>query len=102
MTASENHVSSVYPVVVECGWNEMPCSTRHGGRGSYSSATLLNRLETRDRRRETRCIEMMLKTVTCEVELSTVNVQLLDGQFNMDVSAAKVNKTELLYVGDPH
>ena len=103
LTASENHVSSVYPVVVvNVGGTKCRALLDTGAGSSYASATLLNRLRTRDSRRETRRIEMMLKTVTREVELSTVNVQSLDGKFNMDVSVTKVDKPELLHVDNPH
>ena len=103
MTASENHVSSVYPVVVvNIGGTKCRALLDTGAGSSYASATLLNLLQTRDCRQETRRIEMMLKTVTRKVELSTINVQSLDGEFNMDVSVTKVVKSELLHVDNPH
>ena len=93
----------MYPVVVvNVGGTKCRALLDSGAGSSYASATLLNRLRTRDSRRETRRIEMMLKTVTREVELSTVNVQFLDGKFNMDVSGTKVDKPELLHVDNPH
>ena len=103
MTASENHVSSVYPVVVvNIGGTKCRALLDTGAGSSHASVTLLNLLQTRDCRQETRRIEMMLKTVTDKVELSTINVQSLDGEFNMDVSVTKVDKFEILHVDNPH
>ena len=103
MTAAENHVPMVYPVVVvNVGGTKYRALLDTGAGSSYASATLLNRLETRNHRRETRRIEMMLGAVTRDMELSTINVQSLDSQFDMDVSVTKVDKPELLHVDNPN
>ena len=103
MTAAENHVPMVYPVVVvNVGGTKCRALLDTGAGSSYASATLLNRLETRNHRRETRRIEMMLGAVTRDMELSTINVQSLDSQFDMDVSVTKVDKPELLHVDNPN
>jgi hypothetical protein len=45
---------------------------------------------------------MMLGSVTKEMELSTVCVEAVNGEFAMDVSVTKVDKGELLYVDNPN
>ena len=44
---------------------------------------------------------MMLGTTTREVELSTIQVAGLSGDFSMSVEVTKVNKSELLYLDNP-
>jgi hypothetical protein len=72
----------------------MLCATRHRSwkfiRFSYSVIV-----------DETPQIEMMLGTVTREMELSTINIESLSGEFNIDLSITKVAKSELLHVDNP-
>ena len=72
-----------------------------GAGSSYASAALLNRLSHRERRKEVRHVEMMLGTVTREMEISTINVEALDEKFEMKVNVTKVDKNELLNVDNP-
>ena len=44
---------------------------------------------------------MMPGTTTREVELSTIQVAGLSGDFSMPVEVTKVNKSELLYLDNP-
>ena len=46
-------------------------------------------------------MEMMLGTVTREMEISTIKVKALDGKFEMKVDVTKVDKHELLNVDNP-
>ena len=103
MNAAENNVPIVYPVVVVNVGGTKCCTLLHTWAGSpYASAMLLNRLETGNHQREMRHIEMMLGAVTPDMELSTINVQSLDSQFDMDVRVTKVDKPELLHVNNPN
>ena len=52
-------------------------------------------------KKEIRKIDMMLGTTTREVELSTIQVAGLAGEFSMPVEVTKVNKSELLYLDNP-
>ena len=72
-----------------------------GAGSSHASAALLNRLSHREHRKEVRHVEMMLGTVTREMEISTINVEALDGKFEMKVNVTKVDKNELLKVDNP-
>ena len=58
----------------------------------------MNRLSHWERRKEVRHVEMMLGTVTREMEISTINVEALDGKSEMKVNVTKVDKNELLNV----
>jgi hypothetical protein len=62
----------------------------------------LDLLPKRTRKKEVRRVEMMLGSVTKEMELSTVCVEAVNGEFAMDVSVTKVDKGELLYVDNPN
>ena len=47
-------------------------------------------------------MEMMLGAVTREMELSTINVQSVESDFNINVSVTKVEKPQLLQVDNPN
>jgi hypothetical protein len=75
----------VYPVVVvsvegiKC---RAPLNTGSGN--SYASAALLmDLLPKRTRKKEVRRVKMMLGSVTKEMELSTVCVEAVNGEFEM-------------------
>ena len=103
MTAAENNVPSVYPVVI-VNVEGVKCRALldTGAGSSYASAALLNCLKRRDCHRETRRVEMMLGAVTREMELSTINVQSVESDFNINVSVTKVEKPQLLQVDNPN
>jgi hypothetical protein len=103
MTAAENHVPSVYPVVI-VNVEGVKCRALlvTGAGSSYTSAALLNCLKRRDCHRETRRVEMMLGAVTREMELSTINVQSVESDFNINVNVTKVEKPQLLQVDNPN
>ena len=73
-----------------------------GAGNSYASAALLGLLPKRSRKKEVRRVEMMLGSVTKEMELSTLRVEAVNGEFAMDVSVTKVDKGELLFVDNPN
>ena len=86
----------VYPVVVVNVEGEKCRALLDTGAGSsYASAVVLNRLSHREHRKEVRHVEMMLGTVTREMEISTINVEALDRKFEMKVNVTKVDKNEL-------
>jgi hypothetical protein len=104
LTATESSdIPLAYPVVV-VNVEGVKCRALldTGAGSSYASAALLNRLTNRKRHIEIRRVEMMLGAVTREMELSTVNVEALDGKFKLNVSVTKVDKSELLNVDNTH
>ena len=56
-----------------------------GSGNSYALAALIDLLPKRGIRKEVRHVEMMLGSVTKEMELSTVHVEDVNGEFGMDV-----------------
>ena len=72
-----------------------------GAGSSYASAALLDRISNRRCKKEVRKIEMMLGATTREVELSTIEIKGISGDFSMSVEVTKVNKSELLYIDNP-
>ena len=72
-----------------------------GAGSSYASAALLDRISNRRCKKEVRKIEMMFGATTREVELSTIEIKEISGDFSMPVEVTKVNKSELLYIDNP-
>ena len=83
----------MYPVVV-VNVEGIKCRALLGtGAGnSHASAALLDLLAKRSRKKEVRRLEMMLGSVTKKMELSTVRVEAVNGEFAMDLSVTKVDK----------
>jgi hypothetical protein len=100
-TTESSDIPLAYPVVV-VNVEGVKCRALldTGAGSSYASAAILNRLTNRKRHKEIRRVEMMLGAVTREMELSTVNVEALDGKCKLNVT--KVDKSELLNVDNPH
>ena len=93
----------VYPaVVVSVEGVKCRALLDTGSGNSYALAALIDLLPKRSSRKEVRHVEMMLSSVTKEMELSTVRVEDVSGEFSMDVCVAKVDKGELLFVDNPH
>ena len=63
---------------------------------SYASATLLDRIDVRPGRHQVRKIEMMLGVATREVELTSVSVSNLAGNFQLAAEVTRVDKAALL------
>ena len=93
----------VYPlVVVSVEGVKCRALLDTGSGNSYASAALMGLLPKRGIRKEVRHVEMMLGSVTKEMELSNVRVEDVNGNFAMDVCVTKVEKGELLFVDNPH
>ena len=93
----------VYPVVVvDIEGIKCRALLDTGAGNSYASAALLDLLPKRSRKKEVRRVEMMLGSVTREMEQSTVRVKATNGEFAMDVNVTKVDKGELLFVDNPN
>ncbi len=93
----------VYPVaVVNVEGIKCRALLDTGAGNLYVSAALLDLLPRRSRKKKVRRVEMMLVLVTKEMELSTVHVEAVNGEFAMDGSVTKVVKGELLFVDNPN
>ena len=72
-----------------------------GAGNSYASGTLLDRIDVRPGRRQVRKIEMILGVATREVELTSVSVSNLAGNFQLAVQVTRVDKAALLELENP-
>ena len=97
MTAKNaGNTAVIYPVVVvevEGVMCRALLDTRAGS--SYVSAVLLDWLPKRGKRNETRWIEMMLAVTTKQVEISSVNIKAVEGEFSVKVDIMQVDKAQL-------
>ena len=92
----------VYPVVVvDVEGVKCRALLDTGAGSSYASATLLDRIGVRPGRRQVRKIEMMLGVATREVELTSVSVSNLAGNFQLGVEVTRVDKAALLELENP-
>ena len=74
----------------------------HTGAGSsYTSATLLDRIDVRPGRRQVRKMEIRLGVATREVELTSVSVSNLASKFQLAVEVTRVDKAALLELENP-
>ena len=87
----------VYPVVLV---NVNGIKTRAlldtRARSSYVSAKLINALHMKPAETQTKQIEMMLSSMTTNMEIYNVNVTPINGDFKMSVTMSKVAKPELM------
>ena len=72
-----------------------------GAGSSYASGTLLDRIDVRPGRRQVRKIEMILGVATREVELTSVSVSNLAGNFQLAVEVTRADKAALLELENP-
>ena len=101
-TTTESKGPVVYPVVlVEVEGVSCRALLDTGAGSSYASAALLNKLPKRNHREEVRRVDMMLGSVTRRMEVSSINVKAVEGNFNIDVEVTKVEKGDLLLIDNP-
>ena len=72
-----------------------------GAGSSYASATLLDRIDVGPCRSQVRKIEMILGLATREVELTSVSVSNLAGNFQLAVKVTRADKAALLELENP-
>ena len=101
MTAtSVGKTAVIYPVVVvKVQGVKCHALLDTGAGSSYASAALLDLLQIRPHQREVRQIEMMLRTVSKQVEVFKVQVSSTTGDFSTEVT--KVDKQQLLSLENP-
>ena len=93
----------IYPVVV-VKVNDVLCRSLldTGAGSSYISAKLVDLLKIKAKAREYRHIDMMLASKNQRVEIYSVEVKDIKGDFKLDMSVSKVDKDMLLSVANPH
>ena len=103
MTAtSVGKTAVIYPAVVVMVQGVKCRALLDTGAGSsYASAALLEILRIRPHQREVRQIEMMMGTVTKQVEIFKVQVSSTLGDFCLHTEVTKVDKKQLLSLKNP-
>ena len=83
----------VYPGVKINVQGVLCCALLDTGAGSlYASVALLEKIPKRYRSREVRRIEMMLESISREVELSIITVQVIDDSLELAVDIIKMRE----------
>ena len=99
-TSSSSNV--IHPgVIVQAGGYKYRALLDMGAGSSYISAALLDKIPKKCCKKKIRKIDMMLGTTTREVELSTIQIAGLAGDFIMPAEVTKANKSELLNLDNP-
>ena len=94
--------SVTYPVVVvSVGGIQCRALLDTGAGSSYASAALLERLGKQPVRKELKRIEMMMQTVTREIEIHEVVIKSLTSEFQLRTEVTKVNRGVLLTLDNP-
>ena len=88
-SSSSNFIHPV--VIVQVGGYKYRALLYMGAGSSYISAALLDQIPKKCCKKEIRKIDMMLGTTTREVELSTIQIAGLAGDFIMPVEVTRVN-----------
>ena len=101
-TQHSNNTMVIYPVVVvKVGGIMCRALLDTGAGSSYASAALLDRMGVKPCSSQVRRIEMMLGVQTRRVDLYSVNVANLKGDFNLQVEITRVDKPKLLELENP-
>lgn len=72
-----------------------------GAGGNYISASLIEHLKIKPARREKRSIEMLMNSISRNVNIYQINISNLNETFHIDTEATMVDKRELLTVPNP-
>ena len=100
MMATESLV--IHPVVVVKVNNIMCRASLDTGAGSsYVSAALLDRLNLKPIRKETKSIDMMMSSTTRKLEIYDVEISELSEKFKINSAVYKVEKNTLLLLPNP-
>ena len=99
--SSEENV--IFPVMV-VKVNGIKCRAMldSGSGSSYVSSTIIDKIKAKPLRKERRNIEMLMHTTTKQVSIYKLDLTNMDGSFQMDVEASKVEKKELLTLPNAH
>ena len=93
----------MYPVVIVL-INVIKCRALldTGIGSSYISSTTANLLRKPPVRQETKLIEMMMSSVTRNIEIYEATIESLSKTFTMEVEFSKVERKTLLTIENPH
>ena len=103
LAASCNENRSVcYPVVVVEIKGIKCCALLDTGAGSsYASSALINKLKIKPMKVERRHIEVMIGSVTKNIELYQIRVKSLESDFSLEMQVSKIDRDKLLVLENP-
>ena len=103
LAASCNENRSVcYPVVVVEINGVKCCALLDTGAGSsYASSALINQLKIKPAKVERRRIEMMIGSVTKNIELYKIRAKSLESDFHLEMQVSKIEREKLLVLENP-
>ena len=92
----------IFPVVI-VKVNDIMCRALidSGAGSSYASAKLINALKIKPRETKRQRIDMLMATQTARMEFYDAKVNSIDGNYEMNVTLTKVDKSELLSINNP-
>ena len=103
LTATQEENKVCHPIAVVKD-NNVTCRALldTGATTSYASAYLLSLMKLSPSSSFTRCAQTITGTITKHVEVYNLSVSDTQGKFSISVSAAKVDRRDLLSVGNPN
>ena len=103
MTAScdENRLVCYPVVVVEVNGVKCRALLDTGAGSSYASGALINMLKIKPVKVEQRRIEMMIGSVTKNIELYKVQAKSLESEFYLEMQVSKIDREKLLVLENP-
>ena len=103
MTAScdENRLVCYPVVVVEVNGVKCRALLDTGAGSSYASGALINMLNIKPVKVEQRRIEMMIGSVTKNIELYKVQAKSLESEFYLEMQVSKIDREKLLVLENP-
>jgi hypothetical protein len=94
--------SVCYPVVVvEINGIKCRALLDTGAGSSYASSALINKLKIKPVKVERRHIEMMIGSVTKNIELYQIRVKSLESDFSLEMQVSKIDREKLLVLENP-
>jgi hypothetical protein len=88
-------------VVVEINGIKCRALLDTGAGSSYASSALINKLKIKPAKVERRHIEMMIGSVTKNIELYQIRVKSLESDFSLEMQVSKIDREKLLVSENP-
>ena len=93
----------LFPVIViEVNGIKCRALIDSGAGSSYVSAKLIELLRVKPTEVQTKTIDMLMTSKVAKLEVYDLQLQAVNYQFSLSVKATKVDKTELLSIGNPN
>ena len=88
-------------VVVEVNGIKCRVLLDTGAGSSYASSALINKLKIKPIKTERRRIEMMIESVTKNIQIFEIRAKSLESDFALEMQVSKVDREQLLVLDNP-